>query len=263
MNGADWMTRIVRRKTTSPKLPMITDLPQQKRKLAEDQVKGLTSMLKECESYVRGCYGTGQSNLYKCLAMMVMTKETLNEGLEELSRIHGLPVESRAMQHALFSSRRERTLSRSRKGRKHISKTSARTPTPQGNILVQHNEETIREIACAMLESAGYKCQQAKSPSEALHAIESGQRFDLVLCKVMECLEEKLIQRFTNKFPDIPMVVWGGRPISVFLQAMREGAYDYLQVPFEREQLVFSVRRAVEYHRLKTGTRAYASRLQS
>ena len=39
--------------------------------------------------------------------------------------------------------------------------------------------------------------------------------------------------------------------ISVALAAIRNGAYDYLQEPFEREQLLNVVGRALEYRRLK------------
>lgn len=56
---------------------------------------------------------------------------------------------------------------------------------------------------------------------------------------------------------DIPTVVWACRPIPVFLDALRKGAYDYLAVPFEREQLLNVVRRALEFRRLKLENRAY------
>ncbi len=43
--------------------------------------------------------------------------------------------------------------------------------------------------------------------------------------------------------------------ISVALAAIRNGAYDYLLKPFEREQLLAAVSRALEMRRLKTETR--------
>ena len=50
--------------------------------------------------------------------------------------------------------------------------------------------------------------------------------------------------------------------ISVALQALRNGAYDYLLKPFEREQLLATVRRALENRRLKRENDAYRSNLE-
>jgi putative nucleotidyltransferase with HDIG domain len=51
--------------------------------------------------------------------------------------------------------------------------------------------------------------------------------------------------------------------ISVALAAIRNGAYDYLLKPFEREQLLATVRRALENRRLKMENRAYQTNLES
>jgi putative nucleotidyltransferase with HDIG domain len=50
--------------------------------------------------------------------------------------------------------------------------------------------------------------------------------------------------------------------ISVALAAIRNGAYDYLLKPFEREQLLATVRRALENRRLKLENRAYQTKLE-
>ncbi|HTE90818.1 MAG TPA: HD domain-containing phosphohydrolase, partial [Terriglobales bacterium] len=51
--------------------------------------------------------------------------------------------------------------------------------------------------------------------------------------------------------------------ISVALAAIRNGAYDYLLKPFEREQLLATVRRAMENRRLKLENRAYQTNLET
>ena len=51
--------------------------------------------------------------------------------------------------------------------------------------------------------------------------------------------------------------------ISVALAAIRNGAYDYLPKPFEREQLLATVRRAMENRRLKLENRAYQTNLET
>jgi putative nucleotidyltransferase with HDIG domain len=51
--------------------------------------------------------------------------------------------------------------------------------------------------------------------------------------------------------------------ISVALQALRNGAYDYILKPFEREQLLATVRRALETRRLKRENDAYRTNLEA
>ena len=51
--------------------------------------------------------------------------------------------------------------------------------------------------------------------------------------------------------------------ISVALAAIRNGAYDYLLKPFEREQLLAAVRRALENRRLRLENRAYQTELEA
>jgi len=49
--------------------------------------------------------------------------------------------------------------------------------------------------------------------------------------------------------------------ITVALAAIRAGAYDYLLQPFEREQLLAVVNRALEYRGLKIENRTLGARL--
>jgi cyclic di-GMP phosphodiesterase len=51
--------------------------------------------------------------------------------------------------------------------------------------------------------------------------------------------------------------------ISIALNAIRNGAYDYLLKPFDREQLLATVRRALENRRLKLENRAYQTNLEA
>jgi putative nucleotidyltransferase with HDIG domain len=73
-----------------------------------------------------------------------------------------------------------------------------------------------------------------------------------------------LLERTKERFPDMPVVmVTAVHDISVALAAIRNGAYDYLLKPFEREQLLATVRRAMENRRLKLENRAYQTNLET
>jgi putative nucleotidyltransferase with HDIG domain len=133
-------------------------------------------------------------------------------------------------------------------------------------ILVVDDEEPIREIVTAMLQSSGYQCQQAASGKQALALLASGDTFELVLSDLMMADMDGigLLERTKEKYPDMPVVmVTAVHDISVALAAIRNGAYDYLLKPFEREQLVATVRRALENRRLKTENRTYQTNLES
>src|SRR5215831_7617741 len=133
-------------------------------------------------------------------------------------------------------------------------------------ILVVDDEEPIREIVASMLGTAGYICEQAGSGIEALAVLNSGDEFELMLSDLMMADLDGigLLERTKEKYPDMPVVmVTAVHDISVALAAIRNGAYDYLLKPFEREQLLNTVSRALENRRLKVDNRMYQTRLES
>lgn len=133
-------------------------------------------------------------------------------------------------------------------------------------ILVVDDEETIREIVSSMLVGAHFQTRQAASGVEALSILESGEDFDLVLSDLMMAEMDgiALLERAKERYPDMPIVmVTAVHDIQVALQALRNGAYDYLLKPFEREQLLATVRRALENRRLKRENDAYRTNLEA
>jgi putative nucleotidyltransferase with HDIG domain len=133
-------------------------------------------------------------------------------------------------------------------------------------ILVVDDEEPIREIVASMLGTAGYACKQAASGMEALAVLTSGEEFELMLSDLMMADLDGigLLERTKERFPDMPVVmVTAVHDISVALAAIRNGAYDYLLKPFEREQLLNAVGRALENRRLKVENRTYQTNLEA
>src|ERR1035441_3391244 len=133
-------------------------------------------------------------------------------------------------------------------------------------ILVVDDEETIREIVSSMLKGANFQSRQAASGVEALSILETEGEFDLVLSDLMMAEMDgiALLEHSKERFPDMPFVmVTAMNDISVALQALRNGAYDYLLKPFEREQLLATVRRALEHRRLKRENDAYRTNLEA
>jgi DNA-binding NtrC family response regulator len=133
-------------------------------------------------------------------------------------------------------------------------------------ILVVDDEEAIREIVSSMLANAGYSTLQAASGKEALEILGSGEEFQLMLSDLMMAEMDgiALLDQVQDCYPDMPAImVTAVHDISVALAAIRNGAYDYLLKPFEREQLLAMVRRALEHRKLRLENRAYQSNLES
>jgi DNA-binding NtrC family response regulator len=132
---------------------------------------------------------------------------------------------------------------------------------PPERILIEDDEEGLREIASSMLTRAGYHCRMVETPEETFAALKSGD-FDLVFSGITEWREDDF-KRMVATFPDIPVVVSTATvDISLVLNTLHAGAYDFLFRPFEAEQLIFAVRRALEYRRLKLENREYRARLR-
>jgi len=134
----------------------------------------------------------------------------------------------------------------------------------QERILVVDDEAAIREVMATLLEAQGYACLTATNGEEALGLL-YGERLDLVLSDIvmpeMDGLEFLTRVRAHNR--DLPMVmVTAMHDISIALEAIRRGAYDYLLKPFERDQLYLAVRRALEHRRLVQENQRYQQDLE-
>jgi putative nucleotidyltransferase with HDIG domain len=133
-------------------------------------------------------------------------------------------------------------------------------------ILVVDDEESMREVVGSTLQQAGFEYRTVSSGSEAIAALRVDSGYALMLSDlVMDGMDGlALLQRVKRAHPQLNVVmVTGVHDISVALAAIRHGAYDYLLKPFEREQLLTIVTRAVENHRLKAENLAYQNKLET
>jgi putative nucleotidyltransferase with HDIG domain len=104
----------------------------------------------------------------------------------------------------------------------------------------------------AVLEKEGYRPVPAVNSLDAVENVEKGQPYDLILCDIMtDGLDGiGMIEKMRRLRPDSPIVViTAQRDVTVAIAAMRQGAYDYLLKPFEQEQILSTVKRALEHRR--------------
>ena len=131
-------------------------------------------------------------------------------------------------------------------------------------ILVVDDEEAIREVISTLLDAQGFRCTTCVNGKVGLEAFRKDS-YDLVLSDIVmpEMDGLKLLAELRMADPDVPAImVTAMHDISIALEAIRAGAYDYILKPFEKDQLYLSVRRALEHRRLVLENRTYQSDLE-
>ena len=120
-------------------------------------------------------------------------------------------------------------------------------------LLVVDDEPTQREMLSGILERAGYRVETAAGGREALEALER-DAFDLLLTdqKMPGMDGLALLDRVQAMRPDLPVVLMTAYgSVSDAVAAMKKGAADYLTKPFEREELLLVLEKALKQRRLE------------
>ncbi|HWK00925.1 MAG TPA: sigma-54 dependent transcriptional regulator [Xanthobacteraceae bacterium] len=123
------------------------------------------------------------------------------------------------------------------------------------DILVVDDEADIRELVAGILQDEGYSVRTAKNADDAISAIQS-RRPHLVLLDIW--LEGSrldglaLLDVIKGEYPDMPVVMISGHgTIETAVAAIRRGAYDFIEKPFNADRLVLVAGRAIETLRLR------------
>jgi DNA-binding NtrC family response regulator len=123
------------------------------------------------------------------------------------------------------------------------------------NILVVDDDPDIREVLKDRLESLGYRVLVAASGAEGLELLEK-QNPQIVLLDIempaMSGLET--LKEIRKRELDITVVmITAYGTIERAVEAMKEGAYDFIPKPFEPDHVALIVQKALERERLKRG----------
>lgn len=123
------------------------------------------------------------------------------------------------------------------------------------DILVVDDERDIRDLVAGVLEDEGYGARVAADSDSALEAI-SVRRPSLVLLDVwlhgsrLDGLE--LLDEIKRRDPSIPVLMISGHGnLDTAVAAIRRGAADFIEKPFEAERLLLMVARATETESLR------------
>lgn len=118
----------------------------------------------------------------------------------------------------------------------------------QYTILIIDDEKNIREGLGAALEMEGYKIALASDGKAGLERLVKGD-IDLGITdlRMPEVSGEHVLAKVTAENPGVPVIVLTGHgSIDSAVDAMRNGAYDFLTKPLNLDQLVLIVKRALQ-----------------
>jgi len=119
-------------------------------------------------------------------------------------------------------------------------------------ILIVDDENKIRHILQIMLEEQGYTTEQAANGQEALDLIKT-YHYSMVITDLkmpvmdgMELLRE--IKKLDPDYPVIVLTAYGS--IESAVEAIKEGALDFIAKPFDEEKILITVQRSLKFSEL-------------
>ncbi|MFP4204924.1 MAG: sigma-54-dependent transcriptional regulator [Spirochaetaceae bacterium] len=120
------------------------------------------------------------------------------------------------------------------------------------NVLIVDDEKNIRQGLGKALEMDGHHVLLAEDGQEALDIIHE-EEVDLIIAdlRMPRLSGEELLRRVVDQWPTIPVIILTGHgTIETAVQAMRDGAFDFLTKPVNLDRLSLLVRRALSTREL-------------
>ena len=123
------------------------------------------------------------------------------------------------------------------------------------DILIVDDERDIRELISDILEDEGYATRLAENSNEAMSAINAEPPALLILdiwLKDSRMDGIDILKAVKRDNPDVPVVIISGHGnVEIAVAAIKQGAYDFIEKPFNIDQLLVVIRRAMEASRLR------------
>ncbi|MEO1542906.1 MAG: sigma-54 dependent transcriptional regulator [Pseudomonadota bacterium] len=132
------------------------------------------------------------------------------------------------------------------------------------DILIVDDEADIRDLVAGILEDEGHATRLARDSDEALQSIEE-RRPQLVILDIwlqgsrLDGLE--VLTVIKRAYPELPVVIISGHGnIETAVTAIKRGAYDYIEKPFNADRLILVTLRALEASQLRRENRELRER---
>ena len=124
-------------------------------------------------------------------------------------------------------------------------------------ILIIDDEKAIRKTLTEILSFEGYKLDEAADGEEGLKKFRE-KTYDVVLCDIKMPKIDGLdfLQKAVEINPDVPIIMISGHGnIETAVEAVKTGAYDFIQKPPDLNRLLITIRNAMERNTLVNETK--------
>jgi DNA-binding NtrC family response regulator len=131
-------------------------------------------------------------------------------------------------------------------------------------ILIVDDEPTILNLLNKILVGQGYDATPASNGEKALQLLQT-ERFDLMISDInMTPINGmELLRKAGSTWPDMGVIMLTAYgTVATAVEAMKEGAFDYITKPFKLDELVLTVQRALEYHHAINENKDLKARLE-
>lgn len=121
-------------------------------------------------------------------------------------------------------------------------------------ILVVDDEQSLRDVLCIMLKRAGYAVTSAMDGEEAIELL-NREIFDLVITdlRMPKIDGMQVLKAVKSASPEtVVLIITAFATADSAVEAMKQGAYDYLTKPFQVDEVQLIIRNALEKRRLTT-----------
>ena len=123
------------------------------------------------------------------------------------------------------------------------------------DILIVDDEKDIRELISEILIDEGFSTRMSSNSAECLRQVSSAPPSLLILdiwLKDSNMDGIDILKKVKVDYPQVPVVIISGHGnIEIAVSAIKQGAYDFIEKPFNIEQLLVVVRRAMETSSLR------------
>ena len=124
-----------------------------------------------------------------------------------------------------------------------------------GDILITDDERDIRELISDILKDEGFSTRLAGNSDQCMAEIAKESPALMILdiwLKDSQMDGIDILKTVKRDHPDIPIVIISGHGnIEIAVAAIKQGAYDFIEKPFNIDQLMVVIRRAMETSRLR------------
>ncbi len=130
-------------------------------------------------------------------------------------------------------------------------------------ILVIDDEKSIRNTLKDILETEEHEVMTAEDGAGGLELYRS-DKFDVVLCdiKMQEMDGMEVLEKIIEDPQDVPVIMISGHgDIEIAVDAIKKGAFDFLEKPLDLNRLLITIRNALERSDLITETRVLKRRI--